>query len=170
MQWPSSRAFVEHLDPIGGRQLHPQLLASDPLHPRWHRPSRLLYLQLAVLDIVSARLRDFALQVDKELARLMARGDQRERACDQHREQDEVYSHHHASGPSVRSATRSVALRARGFAVSSAVPARIARPTTRRGGAGSAAAMIGNRAVRGSPPNGRLCWRMNCFTMRSSSE
>ena len=105
-----------------------RLLARDLLHAHRHRPRRLLELQLAELGLVRARARRLALELDEELARLVPRRDERKRAEDEHGEEHEVQADHRrltvaarrriprAADAAVRSATRSVALRARGFA------------------------------------------------------
>ena len=78
---PSSRDLARHhLDATRSRDLHPEVLARDLLHAHRHRPRRLLELQLAELGFVRARARRLALQLDEELARLMPRRDERERA------------------------------------------------------------------------------------------
>src|SRR5439155_3755347 len=124
----------------------------------------------AVFDIVSTGLGLFALELNEELPGLMARGDERQGTSDKNGQQNEIDAQHHASGPSVRSATRMMALRARGLAALSAAPARTALPMSRRGGVGKSAVAMGSRAIRASPPKGTLCRRRNSFTMRSSSE
>src|SRR5438552_18033906 len=128
MRWLSSRRSVDHLDPAGRRQLHAQVLSSDSFDSGGHGPSRLLDLKLAVFDIVSTGLGLFALELNEELPGLMARGDERQGTSDKNGQQNEIDAQHHASGPSVRSATRMMALRARGFAAFSAAPGRRVLP------------------------------------------
>src|ERR1700681_1800245 len=94
--------------------------------------------------------------------------DQRQRADHEHREQEKADTCDHVSAAFVRSATRKVALRARGLAATSTSPARTARPTSFSGGCGSASLAMANLASRASPSNGRLWRRKNWFHSPSS--
>src|SRR4051812_21801157 len=133
-------------------------------------------LQAAVLDVELARAVVLALEVGEELAGLVLRGDEPERAGDENREEEEVQFRHRApgsirlfaksKGPAVRSATLRVALRARGFLLVSSAEARTARPSSLSAGCGISLARSGKR--RGT--SGRASDCMKRFTMRSSSE
>src|SRR4051812_1540929 len=133
-------------------------------------------LQAAVLDVELARAVVLALEVGEELAGLVLRGDEPERAGNENREEEEVQFRHRApgsiqnwstwKGPAVRSATRRMALRARGFLLVSCAEARTARPISLSAGCGISLARKGRR--RGT--SGRASECMNRFTMRSSRE
>jgi hypothetical protein len=144
----SSCGGVDDLDATRCRKLHVQLLAGNFFDAAGHRPRRLFDLKLSVFDFVRAALRLLSLEIHEELAGLMTGSHQRQRACDQRGEQQEIDPDHHRNGASVRSATRSIALRDRVFASCSTELARIARPTSLSGGCGSAALGIGIRASR----------------------
>ena len=83
-----------------------------------HRPGALLELQLPPLDVELLRALLLALELGEQLARLVLRGDEAERAGDQQREQDEVEPRHLRRSAAL-SATRRTALRARGLAATS---------------------------------------------------
>ena len=131
-----------------------QLLAGDLLHSRRHRPSRLLDLKLTEFDFVGPAQCLLALKIAKRFARLMPGRDQRQCADHERRQQEKVDAHDHVGA--ARSATRSVALRARGLAATSTSPARTARPTSFSAGCGSASLAMASLASRASPSNGRL--------------
>jgi len=133
-----------------------QLLATDLLYPGRHCPGRLLDLKLTELDFIGPAQRLLALEINKQFARLMPRRDQRQRTDHERRQQEKVDARDHVSTAFVRSATRMVALRARGLAATSTSPARTARPTSLSGGCGSASLAMANLASRASPSNGRL--------------
>ena len=162
-------------------QLHPQLLARDLLDARRHRPRRLLELQLAELGLVAARARLLALELDEELARLVPRRHERQRA-----ERRARRAAGDSGGPWLRHARRRRSRRQRmrralGDAQRGAARARIRRDlaSRRRGSRGRRAraarraaprSAIGSRASRGSPPNGCDADAKKRFTIRSSSE
>src|SRR5262249_25042554 len=120
------------------RQLHAERRARDLLDPRRHRPRRLVELQLAKLGLAGPCYRPGALELDEQPARLVARGDERCPASHEKREQNEVEAEHFSRydsdaprsksagiGCAVRSATRKVALRERGFVTISRSDGRI---------------------------------------------
>src|SRR5687767_13022613 len=138
-------------------------------------PGAGLELQLAEFDVEGAAALLLALELGEQLSRLVLRGDEPERADDENQEEEEVQLRH-ASGPvrkivgsktaSVRSAARSVALRARGLAATSAGAARRALPRILSGACGRSRARIGKST-------GRRSWLQACrkrLTRRSSSE
>src|ERR1044071_8638010 len=139
-------------------------------------PGARFELQASVVHVELARAIVRALEVGEELARPVLRGDEPERAGDENREEEEVQFRHRAPGSirvfckmrgtAVRSATRRVALRARGFLIVSASDARWARPTIFRTGCGISLA----RSGKSRGPSGRDRDCMNRLTMRSSSE
>src|SRR5688572_4415290 len=139
-------------------------------------PGAGLELQPAVVGLELACARLLALEQREQAPALVLRGDEPERAGDENREEEEVQFRHRApgsirvflkvKGTAVRSATRSVALRARGFLLVSSGDARCARPTSLSMGSGISLARSGRR--RGNC--GRACPCMKCLTMRSSSE
>src|SRR5205814_3077705 len=88
-------------------------------------PRALLELQLRPLLVQLLRRGLRALELAEEPARAMLRRDDRERACDGDREQEEVQARH----AQAFSATLNTALRARGFRLTSASDGLIARPT-----------------------------------------
>src|SRR5207237_2018034 len=104
-----------------------------------------LELQATVLGLELARVLVLALKRREELPRAVLRSDEPERAGDENREEEEVQFRHRApgsirnfgwKGPAVRSATRRMALRARGFLLVSCSLARTGRPTRRSAGCG----------------------------------
>src|SRR5207237_10290646 len=127
----------------------------------------------AVLDVEFARAFVLPLQVGEELAPLMLRSDEPERASDENREEEEVQFRHRApgsirmlgKGPAVRSATLRMALRARGFLLVSGSDARSARPMSLSAGCGISA----SRSGRPRGTSGRAACCMKRFTVRSSS-
>src|SRR6185295_3413732 len=102
-------------------------------------PGARFELQAPVLHVELARAVVLALEIGEELACLVLRGDEPERAGDENREEEEVQFRHRAAG----SATRRVALRARGFLLVSSGDARCARPTSLRTGCGISLARSG---------------------------
>ena len=90
----------------GGGTRMPSCLRGDLLDARVHRPGALLELQLAPLDLELLGELLLLLQLDVELARLVLRGDERERAGDQDGEQDQIQPRHHASRGSRQSVLR----------------------------------------------------------------
>src|SRR5689334_16707972 len=131
------------------------------------RPGARLELQLTPLDVNLIGEVLLFLQLDVELARLMLGSDQTECAGDQRGEQHEIEPGHHRAGPSVLSAIRMTALRARGLAAISASVGFIALPMRRRPGCGRSRARTGRR--RGSR-SGFALSRRKRLTMRSSRE
>src|SRR6185369_10807157 len=120
----------------------------DLLDARMQSPGAGFELQLAELDIQRAAALLLALELGEQLARLVLRGHEPERADDENQEEEEVQLRH-ASGPCsasarcntagsksalLRSAARKVALRARGLAATSAPEARCALPRILSGG------------------------------------
>src|SRR6185436_18243716 len=142
-------------------------------HTGMQAPGARLELELAVLDVEIARTRLLELELREELARLLLRGDEPERADE---EKEEVQLRHASgsiressagsSGTEVRSATRKTALRARGLAAISRAVGRCGRPMILSGGCGISLARSGNS--RGT--SGFASARTNRLTMRSSSE
>src|SRR5690606_31968196 len=128
-----------------------------------HRPRALLKLQLAVLDLVLPGDLLFLLQFDEQLARLVLRGDDDQRAGHEDAGKDQVDLDHAAS----LSATRMTALRARGLDATSASEGYTGLPTSFSFGLGSWSARSGRRAGRES---GRAWSRMKFLTMRTSRE
>src|SRR5205823_7290563 len=119
------------------------------LHARMLAPGARLELQATVLDLELARVLVLALKRGEELPRAVLRSDEPERAGDENREEEEVQFRHRApgsirnfgcKGPAVRSATRRMALRARGFLLVSSADARTARATILSAGCGISAA------------------------------
>src|SRR5262249_3862531 len=95
--WRSSRRAARTLDQLHLARIglaHLQALARDPLDARVRRPGARLELQLAVLDLERARALLLALELGEELARLVLRSHQAERAGDQHREKDQRDAQH----------------------------------------------------------------------------
>src|SRR5262249_39655859 len=141
----SPRVVSDDAYPPRVRGVQAEAAAGDLLHARVQAPGACLDLQAAVLDVELARARILALALGEELACAVLRSDEPERAGDENSEEEEVQFRHRASGSirrlvgrgtAVRSATRRVALRARGFLVVSAADARSARPTIFRAGCG----------------------------------
>src|SRR3954462_3609942 len=173
---PRSPGRRDQPNPPRIRRAHAEGGGGDSLHPLGQAPGARLELQLSVLDVELARAVLLALEVGKQLPRLVLRSDEPERAGDENREEEEVQFRHRApgsirkwstwKGPAVRSATRRMALRARGFLLVSCADARTARPTSLRAGCGISLARRGR--PRGT--SGRASECMNRFTMRSSRE
>src|SRR5262249_33222063 len=173
---PRSPGRRNQPNPARIRRAHAESRGGDSLHPLGQPPGARLELQLAVLDVELPRTVLLALEIGKQLSRLVLRSDEPERAGNENREEEEVQFRHRApgsirkcsawKGPAVRSATRRMALRARGFLLVSCADARTARPTSLSAGCGI------SLARRGRPlgTSGRASdWR-NRFTMRSSRE
>src|SRR6185503_2802812 len=150
----------------------------DPFHAGMQAPGARLELQASVLHVELARALVLALELREELAGLVLRADEPERAGDENREEEEVQFRHRAPGsirefgdegekvPAVRSATLRMALRARGFLLVSCLDARCARPMILRAGTGISA----SRSGRPRGTSGFACAWMKRLTMRSSSE
>src|SRR3982751_2843130 len=138
-------------------------------------PGARLELQPPVLDVELARAVVLALEIREQLACLVLRRDEPERAGDENREEEEVQFRHRAPGsilvfgsmgPAVRSATLRMALRARGFLLVSSLDGLIGRPTILKAGTGISDSRSGRR--RGTCGTAKAC--MKRLTMRSSSE
>src|SRR5689334_2755281 len=109
------RGGGQDLDARSGRKTHREIAGRDFLDASVHGPRALLELELSPFDLELPGELLLFLQLDVELARLMLRGDERKSARDQNDEEHEIDPRHAAT-----SATRMIALRARGFAMTSA--------------------------------------------------
>jgi hypothetical protein len=143
--------------------VHAERPRGDLLDARVQPPGARLELQLAEFDVERAAALLLALERGEELTRLVLRGDEPERADD---ENQACFSSSGFRTAPLRSATRSVALRARGLAAISAAEARRALPTILSGACGKSRARIGKS--RGSVS--ALQALRKRFTSRSSSE
>src|SRR5690606_8906177 len=160
-------SWTHHHDVAGLGEGHAQARARDLVDAVALGPGRLLELQAPELD-VELVARAFQLgQFGEQLAVLVAREHHGHAAADVGQDQqrnDEHDTSAHAATCN-RSATRSTALRARGFAASSASPALRAPPMARSVGVdGSGSGM--RRLAGGAFARAA----MNCLAMRSSSE
>src|SRR5690606_33843856 len=126
-------------------------------------PGRLLQLQAAEFDVelVARLVQPVEGDEGEPVLVAVAHHQQRGRHVGDHQHREQHVAVHAAS----LSATRSTALRARGFAASSASPAFCAPPTSFR--VGLNATSTGMRRLAGGA---FACLAMYCLTMRSSSE
>src|SRR5690349_4378606 len=121
----SSPAVPDHLHAARVGRAHAERAAGDALDSRVQAPGARLELQLPVLDLERAAALLLAVELGKELAGLVLGGDEPERADDENQEEEEVQLRHASGscsvirfrkagsrGAAVRSATRSLALRA----------------------------------------------------------
>src|SRR6185437_8029478 len=161
-------SFVDHLHAVRGRTDHAELTARDLFNAGGTGPRGLFEFQATKLHVQRVTLVLQLRQLDELNAILMTRPDDRDATRD-HRQQQHTHRES-ADRPQGRppgaalSAMRNTAERARGLRSTSPVSGICARPMARNGADFGGGAGSPRRTDTGCGP------RMNCLTMRSSSE